>query len=65
MMKYLKSILLAVAAMVAVACEPNGGDDVKTETVTFSNVMLFENGYMNQKTYTEEPWIFVNEYDAT
>lgn len=64
-MKYLKSILLAVAAMVAVACEPNGGDDVKTETVTFSNVMLFENGYMNQKTYTEEPWIFVNEYDAT
>lgn len=64
-MKYLKSILLAVAAMVVVACEPNGGDDVKTETVTFSNVMLFENGYMNQKTYTEEPWTFVNEYDAT
>lgn len=50
--------------MVVVACEPNGGDDIKTKTVTFSNVMLFENGYMNQKTYTEEPWTFVNEYDA-
>lgn len=59
-MKHLKLILLAMAAVVAVACEPNGGDDIKTKTVTFSNAMLFEGGYMNEKSYTEEPWTFVN-----
>ena len=59
-MKLYRLILLSLAAMVATACDPNGGDDIKTETVTFSNAMIFENGYMDQMSYTEEPWIFVN-----
>ena len=59
-MRFYRLMLLAVAAMVAAACNPDNGEDIKTETVTFSNAMIFENGYMDQMSYTEEPWIFVN-----
>lgn len=63
-MKNLKLILLAVMALVATSCDDKNGDDPKTKTVTFSNAMLLESGYLNEKSYTEEPWHFVNEFDA-
>lgn len=59
-MKLYRLILLSVAAMVAMACDPDDGDKIKTETVTFSNAMIFENGYMDKMSYTEEPWTFEN-----
>ncbi len=59
-MKQLKFIALLAMALFVASCEPNGSDDIKTKTVTFSNAMLFEGGYMNEQSYTEEPWTFVN-----
>lgn len=64
-MKQLKFIALAAMALFVASCEPNNGDDIKTMTVTFSNAMLLEEGYMNQMSYTEKPWTFVNEYDQS
>lgn len=64
-MKQLKLILVAVVALLAAACEPDGGDDIKTQTVTFAGSMLLEGGYMNQMSYTEDPWTFINEYDQS
>ena len=62
-MKQLKLILLAIVALCATACDNDNDEDVKTKTVTFAGAMLLESGYMYQRSYTEEPWVFINEYD--
>ncbi len=62
-MKQFRLILLAIAAMLATACDGDDGDEIKTETVTFSNVMLLNDGYQNSASYTEEPWYFINSQD--
>ena len=61
-MKQFKLILLAVAAMLATACDDDP-EPVPTETVTFSNVMLLNDGYQSKQSYTEGPWYFINNQD--